>query len=583
MESDEIMDTPSICAETDRAHLTINLKCNNNCLFCLQGHRRGGHKEFLEVCKNIDKAANNGVTKIILSGGEPTIHPDYLKIVKYCSSKNFKYIQTITNGRMFSLPKFVDLAVESGLNEVTLSIHGADDETHDYLVGVSGALNQIRKSIDNFRKHDILISVDIGIFRQNYFQLPKIVTLVHDELGLKGDINIMGPTFQGSAEDNDVMPLYKDVEPFLIDALRICSHKNIVCWVLRVPLKYMGPFGVYKQDNQKLVEQSVPMAKDLKKFPSDCKGEKCNYCRMMYVCDKVELLYPYVCGASIKKINLRLDNSDAKLIHSQLKVSKFLLDTIYMKNPTPEMISSFMDTGVEFQKLVIENPWDNSQSIYDVLQTLDPDKLSQIRFSFDFLNFNETQSKLLNIPLSKIDSIVSLFSEFKSEFKIIITKKNTNQLGLIAETVISRFNPNSISFDFINPFEFIDREISWVKGLKLHDTNNLIPNMKYLEPFLGTAIKQSRKANMDFNFRNLPPCLFSEEFVSENESFFLGDDIFNTIFIDSFDKLGNFSFSKYVRRIYNTSYKERIKSCDKCKYNFFCAGFYDMYLKLYTI
>jgi len=70
-------------------------------------------------------------TAVQFSGGEPTIHPDFVKIVKAAKDRNFAQVQAATNGIEFA--KRYDLlkdASQAGLNTIYLSFDGLTDDIY---------------------------------------------------------------------------------------------------------------------------------------------------------------------------------------------------------------------------------------------------------------------------------------------------------------------------------------------------------------------------------------------------------------------------------------------------------------------
>ena len=71
-----------------RNELIITSRCNFNCPYC-RGTDIDGQKRdmtFEEIKKVVDFWAKNRIKNVRLSGGEPTVHPYILDIVKYIKS-----------------------------------------------------------------------------------------------------------------------------------------------------------------------------------------------------------------------------------------------------------------------------------------------------------------------------------------------------------------------------------------------------------------------------------------------------------------------------------------------------------------
>ena len=53
--------------------------------------------------------------KVIISGGEASIHPKFIEFVRYAKEIGYDRVQTVTNGMMLSKREFYNSAVEAGL------------------------------------------------------------------------------------------------------------------------------------------------------------------------------------------------------------------------------------------------------------------------------------------------------------------------------------------------------------------------------------------------------------------------------------------------------------------------------------
>ncbi len=98
-----LLDNEPICT---RAKLDTGTLCNYKCTFCY-------YKDKLDICdsfevikERIDYLVKCGIKELDLSGGESSYHPDWFKILDYCTLNNL-YISTISNGSMFSDYEFL--------------------------------------------------------------------------------------------------------------------------------------------------------------------------------------------------------------------------------------------------------------------------------------------------------------------------------------------------------------------------------------------------------------------------------------------------------------------------------------------
>ncbi len=69
------------------------------------------------------------------SGGEPTLHPQFLDIVRMSREMGFNHVQVATNGSMFATPGFARKCEEAGLHTLYLQFDGMDDAVYNTLRG----------------------------------------------------------------------------------------------------------------------------------------------------------------------------------------------------------------------------------------------------------------------------------------------------------------------------------------------------------------------------------------------------------------------------------------------------------------
>lgn len=82
--------------------LKITEKCDMGCKHCLSSCTENGKHMDIETLKSAVKWADiQDVTCIIVSGGEPFLHPDIEKILEYIDNMNFKKVTVTTNGEWF--------------------------------------------------------------------------------------------------------------------------------------------------------------------------------------------------------------------------------------------------------------------------------------------------------------------------------------------------------------------------------------------------------------------------------------------------------------------------------------------------
>ncbi len=133
-----------------RTYLYISYKCNCNCFFCASDETNklidkkevdfAEAKEFL--LKSPDKK------NLIISGGEPTIHQDFLKIVSF-ANQYYENITLLTNGIRFADADFLKATIEAGVNRIAIPFYSPYEREHNIMVGNTNAFNNIINALSN--------------------------------------------------------------------------------------------------------------------------------------------------------------------------------------------------------------------------------------------------------------------------------------------------------------------------------------------------------------------------------------------------------------------------------------------------
>ena len=133
-----------------RLHVKVSRSCNNNCLFCLDDRARREDADAEGVAALL--ADHRGLREVLFTCGEPTIHPDLPRFVAVAQRAGYESIGLVTNGRRLSYEAYCRSLMDSGLTEVTISIHGPAAPVHDALTRTKGAFAQTLEGLRQARR-----------------------------------------------------------------------------------------------------------------------------------------------------------------------------------------------------------------------------------------------------------------------------------------------------------------------------------------------------------------------------------------------------------------------------------------------
>lgn len=171
------------------AKLVLNLtyRCNNRCAFCAVGNRAPRDGDPAHQRRVLEAHRARGVTLVDFDGGEPTLHPELLPLVRHAVALGYERIAVTTNGRRCSYARFAASLARSGATTLLVSLHGPDAATHESLVGVPGAFAQTVEGIRNLvaaAPAGLELGVNATVVRGNAGRLEELAALVLD-LGVR--------------------------------------------------------------------------------------------------------------------------------------------------------------------------------------------------------------------------------------------------------------------------------------------------------------------------------------------------------------------------------------------------------------
>ena len=136
--------------------LSISDVCNFKCGYCLpDGYKidKSDNRSFLNIeeIRRLAKALSElGVSKIRLTGGEPTVRKDFLEIIKIIKENSgIKKTVMTTNG--YKLDKIAKDIKDSGLDGINISIDSLDANTFKKITG-HNRLEEILEGIKELQK-----------------------------------------------------------------------------------------------------------------------------------------------------------------------------------------------------------------------------------------------------------------------------------------------------------------------------------------------------------------------------------------------------------------------------------------------
>lgn len=185
--------------------IVLTHACNLNCKYCLYKGRKGTIGP--ELVKNLLKEARQLKYKSVsFSGGEPSLHPNFMEIMEYASKLGFK-IEIVTNGTNLKTKDLLKLRKIRNLRFV-ISLDSYDKEKNDSLRGKGSYEAALRMwSMTNLFTTSFITLVT----KENLSELPRTADFIFNKLGAN-NLTIYRAIPQGGALERETLKKEEDVD-----------------------------------------------------------------------------------------------------------------------------------------------------------------------------------------------------------------------------------------------------------------------------------------------------------------------------------------------------------------------------------
>jgi SynChlorMet cassette radical SAM/SPASM protein ScmF len=175
--------------------------CNLACRHCWIAPKfQGGGKSYpalsVELFESIlQQAKLLGLTGVKLTGGEPLLHPHIRELLGIVRRQDLG-LTVETNG-VLCTPELARELKSCQNTFVSVSIDGADAETHEWMRGVDGSFEAALQGIRNLVSVGFRPQVIMSIVRRNKAQMEAVVRLAESVGAGSVKFNLVQPTARG--------------------------------------------------------------------------------------------------------------------------------------------------------------------------------------------------------------------------------------------------------------------------------------------------------------------------------------------------------------------------------------------------
>lgn len=161
--------------------IDLTARCNLRCRHCYI-NEKSDCMSANRICGILDEAVDAGCLFLLMTGGEPLLHPEFARIYKYGRERGL-LVTLFTNGTLIddSIAGLLEAYPPTG---VEVSIYGATAGTHDAIAGVQGAFDATLRGVNLLMLAGVNVSLKTMLMTLNQPEFDAMQRLAQD-LGMK--------------------------------------------------------------------------------------------------------------------------------------------------------------------------------------------------------------------------------------------------------------------------------------------------------------------------------------------------------------------------------------------------------------
>jgi len=203
-------------------YLAICYFCNEHCSYCPCSKQEKEDKlitPLSELRIAIDQFVTEGMTDITISGGEPTLHPDFIDIVDYCQRCGLQ-VTVLSNGERFSNPDFLSkLRERVNMRQLRIitTLHSESATLHENANGTPGSFQRSIDGLHNLCECGSKVIVKHCITKENYRSLKEFFLFIDCTFDKDVDVQLCSIDYCGIPKKSlqAEMLAFTELRPYL--------------------------------------------------------------------------------------------------------------------------------------------------------------------------------------------------------------------------------------------------------------------------------------------------------------------------------------------------------------------------------
>lgn len=218
--------------------VVMHYDCNLACTYCtITPAMRERALLPKRIAFALSEARKHGVTEVQFTGGEPTIRPDLLPLIRRASSLGYERIYLQTNGLLLS-DKNLERLEKAGVTDLIVSIHTHNKTAYDVMVQRAGAFVEMEAGLRRAAKR-FAVTADLIMTRQTMLKLSEAVEFLADRNVLHARLWLVSLT-DGNASNPGSLPSFSELMPYVERAFERATARGLDLVSLHLPKCVLG-------------------------------------------------------------------------------------------------------------------------------------------------------------------------------------------------------------------------------------------------------------------------------------------------------------------------------------------------------
>ena len=218
----------------------LGYDCNLACDYCtITPEMRRRALSTAQVMDALARGRALGYDAVSFTGGEPTIRPDLLALIRAARARGFGDVKLQSNGLMLAHAPNVDALIAAGVNRFHVSIHTHDAAAYDALVARDGSYPLMVAALEHLAARGVTLNADVILKRDTFAKLPDALAWLHAR-GVRAAHLWFVSLTDGNRDRLDSMPRMTEVVPVMRRAFAWAREHAMDVRSLHVPRCLLG-------------------------------------------------------------------------------------------------------------------------------------------------------------------------------------------------------------------------------------------------------------------------------------------------------------------------------------------------------